>query len=148
MWSWASTDTPTVMPRIQWLGSGFGQRGSTSNCGASTTAAATAARFSRTAEMIPSPARRARKAAAIWSLCFIVFLSLFSVARCRFAVMAYPRAFSEAALAHCEGLPFGSANGVDFTPLAFPRVEENDFHQASGLFPSMSRLSEKDGMHP
>src|SRR5947209_7186426 len=62
------------MPRIQWLGSGFGQRGSTSNCGASTPAAATAARFSRTAETMPSPARSTRKAATRRNLCFTVFL--------------------------------------------------------------------------
>src|SRR5712692_8597420 len=84
------------MPRIQWLGSGFGQRGSTSNCGASTPAAATAARFSRTVETIPSPARRARKAATRRNLCFTVFLH-FPV-RCGFAVMAYPPCFQNSLL--------------------------------------------------
>ena len=32
-WSWASTVTPATAPRIQWLGSGFGQKGSTLNVG-------------------------------------------------------------------------------------------------------------------
>src|SRR5687767_3164873 len=38
MWSCASTDTPIVDPRTQWLGSGFGHRGSTSKRGACTVA--------------------------------------------------------------------------------------------------------------
>ena len=35
-WSRESTPTPMVEPRIQWLGSGLGQSGSTSKAGAST----------------------------------------------------------------------------------------------------------------
>ena len=34
-WSRESTPTPMVEPRIQWLGSGLGQSGSTSKMGAS-----------------------------------------------------------------------------------------------------------------
>ena len=34
MWSWASTSTPMVEPSSQWLGSGLGHSGSTSNIGA------------------------------------------------------------------------------------------------------------------
>src|SRR5213080_4336280 len=74
MWSWESTETPTAEPMTQWFGSGFGHRGSTSNCGASTPAAATAARLSKTAETTPSPVRSARKAATTRDLCFIIFL--------------------------------------------------------------------------
>ena len=33
MWSRESTATPTTAPTIQWFGSGFGQAGSTVNCG-------------------------------------------------------------------------------------------------------------------
>src|SRR5712692_10310805 len=40
--------------------------------------------------------------------------------RCGLAVIAYPPALSEFAFAHHEEIPFGSANGVDFTPLAIP----------------------------
>src|SRR5437762_12837963 len=45
IWSLSSTDTPMVWPSSQWFGNGFGHRGSTSNRGAWTHAASTAARF-------------------------------------------------------------------------------------------------------
>jgi len=41
-------------------------------------------------------------------------------------------------------LPIGSANGVDFTPLVFPRVEENDFQQLARRPPTfrLDRLTD------
>ena len=44
--SWSSAQTPIVCPRIQWLGIGFGQNGSTSNRGASMLPCCAAARSS------------------------------------------------------------------------------------------------------
>jgi len=45
MWSWESTDTPTVIPWIQWLGSGFGHKGVNFKLRSLDGAAATAASF-------------------------------------------------------------------------------------------------------
>src|SRR6266403_4141380 len=72
--SCASTDTPIVMPITQWFGNGFGHIGSTSNMGAWTPAACTAAFLSRTIDPTPSPATSTRIAAPIQTLRFILVL--------------------------------------------------------------------------
>src|ERR1700724_339869 len=74
MWSWASTETPIVWPRIQWFGNGFGQSGSTSNLGAMTVAASTAAFFSSTVVPAPRAVKSARKIAPTQRLRFMLFL--------------------------------------------------------------------------
>src|SRR5438132_12651581 len=103
MWSWESTETPTAEPMTQWFGSGFGHRGSTSNCGASTPAAATAARFSRTTETTPSPVRRERKATTTTNLRFMIS---FTFRHCPSHVRGYsPRdRFSDFVLYYCSNL--------------------------------------------
>src|SRR5437016_13596897 len=76
MWSCASTETPMVFPMIQWFGKGFGHMGSTSNRGAWTPAASTTARFSSTADPIPSATTTARKDAPTYTFRFMLSVLL------------------------------------------------------------------------
>src|SRR6185295_10269841 len=70
-WSRASTDTPIVWPRIHLFGRGFGQSGSTSNRGAWTAAASSAALFSSHADPAPRPATTTRNVAPTQRLRFM-----------------------------------------------------------------------------
>src|SRR5581483_5962224 len=64
-----------VFPRSQWLGSGFGHIGSTSNRGACMPAASTFAFFSRITDPIPSASITVTKIAPIDSFRLMVLLS-------------------------------------------------------------------------
>src|SRR5438309_2081890 len=79
MCSWPSTDTPIVCPMSQWFGNGFGHSGSTSNLGAITVAASTAALFSSTVLPTPKTTTSVRKIAPTQRLRFM--LSSFSDVR-------------------------------------------------------------------
>src|SRR6266853_4059093 len=73
IWSCASTETPMVFPMIQWFGKGFGHMGSTSNRGAWTPAASTTARFSSTANPMPSATITVRKDSPRYKFRFMLF---------------------------------------------------------------------------
>src|SRR6202040_895985 len=63
-----------VMPSSQWFGNGLGHMGSTSNRGACTPAASTAARLWSSVEPTPSAMRSAEKASPRYRLRFIFLL--------------------------------------------------------------------------
>src|SRR5512134_3078854 len=90
-WSCSSTQTPIVEPRSQWFGSGFGQRGSTSNLGAWRLfrACAEAAR-SRNRSPMPSETRMAANVTAMKRLRFDVKRSILSPC-CPASVYAHRR---------------------------------------------------------
>src|ERR1700681_3917335 len=64
IWSAPSTETPTVRPRTQWFGKGFGQSGSTSNRGACIPEASTETFLRGKPDSIPMAASSTANAAA------------------------------------------------------------------------------------
>ena len=69
---WNPPPTPITLPSSQWLGSGFGHIGSTSNRGAITAAAFTFATLSSTTEAVPSARKSATKMRTQTTIRFIL----------------------------------------------------------------------------
>src|SRR5215471_16405600 len=65
IWSCASTETPMVWPRIQWLGSGLGHSGSTSKRGAIAVAACTTLFFCSRTDAPPKASNTSTNATPI-----------------------------------------------------------------------------------
>src|SRR5262245_50867384 len=74
--SCASTARPIVCPSTQPFGSGFGQKGSTSNFGACSPAACTTARLLTMTDAVPSTAAAATTATPTYTFLFIDNLAL------------------------------------------------------------------------